>query len=159
VEGLSAAEAIAALGLSPLPGEGGFYRETYRAGVIPSLGRAASTAIYYLLTPDSFSALHVLHLDEVYHFYRGYPVELTLLHPGGELRRIRLGPRFESGEAPQAVVPAGVWQGSKLVPGGAWALLGTTVAPGFSFEDRTLADRQLLDQYPQHADALRGLLN
>jgi predicted cupin superfamily sugar epimerase len=158
VEGLTAAEVIAALGLSPLPGEGGYYREMYRAGELPSLGRAASTAIYYLLTPDSYSALHVLLLDEVYHFYRGDPVDLTLLHPTGELQRIRLGSRFESGESPQAVVPSGVWQGSRLVAGGAWALLGTTVAPGFTFADCTLADARLLDQHPEHADAIRELL-
>src|SRR5260370_33696907 len=79
-EGMNAAAVIAALGLAPLPGEGGFYRETYRARNLAGLGRSASTAIYYLLTPDSFSALHVLRLDEIYHFYRGDPVDLTLLH-------------------------------------------------------------------------------
>src|SRR4051794_16700081 len=143
---LTAEQLIAALDLRPLPVEGGYYRETYRSTLwLPgeALGpafageRSAGTAMFYLLTPDTFSALHRLPADEVYHFYLGDPVELLLLGPApppsGQV--VTLGPDVLAGEAPQAVVPAGAWQGSALRPGGRLALLGTTVAPGFEFAD------------------------
>ena len=141
----SAEELIAALGLRPLPVEGGYYRETYRADLLlPAAAlapryaadRTVSTAMYYLLTPDTFSALHRLPADEVYHFYAGDPVQLVQLEPeAGQGRVVLLGPDVLAGQAPQAVVPAGVWQGSALAPGGECALLGTTMAPGFDFGD------------------------
>jgi predicted cupin superfamily sugar epimerase len=165
---LSADEVVELLQLSPLPGEGGFFREMYRSDAsiptalfsAPYAGeqRRASTAIYYLLTADTYSALHRLLSDEVYHFYRGDAVELTLLDDQGRLETVFLGGGFEKGEHCQFVVPAGVWQGSRLRPGGRWALMGTTVAPGFEFCDCTLADAALLDAYPQHAERLKALL-
>jgi uncharacterized protein len=165
----TADEVIAALGLRPLPVEGGYYRETYRAALrLPAgaLGphyadaRAASTAIYYLLTPDTFSALHRLPGDEVYHFYLGDPVEVLQLGPapadGG--RVLTLGTDLRAGQAPQAVVPGGVWQGSALASGGRFALLGTTMAPGFEFADYEAGDRAaLLATYPAFADRVRRL--
>ena len=86
--------------------------------------------------------------DEVYHFYLGDPVDLHLLRANGVLEIIRLGPNLGGGEHPQAIVPAGVWQGSRLAPGGEWALLGTTVHPGFEFADLRLADGSLLERFP-----------
>ena len=114
---------ILRLGLRPLPREGGYFRETYRAadclsaGALPSrYGRdkAASTAIYYLLTPDTFSALHRLPTDEVYNFYLGGPVEMLLL-ADGRGRTVLLGSDVLADQQPQVVVPHGVWQGSRLV--------------------------------------------
>jgi predicted cupin superfamily sugar epimerase len=146
---MTAEEVIAKLGLTPLPGEGGYYRETYRSAESISEGlsfryganatRSTGTAIYYFLTPETFSALHRLKSDEVYHFYRGDPVQLTTIDSDGNVQQVLLGSRFEEGERCQFVVPAGVWQGSRLIAGGKWALLGTTVAPGFIFEDCELA--------------------
>src|SRR5947209_1241626 len=151
----TADEVIAALGLRPLPVEGGYYRETYRAalrlpadtlGPAYAGGRAASTAIYYLLTPDTFSALHRLPGAEVFHFYLGDPVEMLQLGPapadGG--RVVVLGTDLRAGQVPQAVVPGGVWQGGALAPGGRFALLGTTMAPGFEFADYQSGDRAAL---------------
>lgn len=165
---LSAAAVIELLHLSPLPGEGGFFRETYRStDLIPAATFAgryqgehkhASTCIFYLLTADSYSALHRLKTDEIYHFYRGDAVSLTLLDQGGKLQQVTLGSRFEEGQICQFMVPAGVWQGSRLTGGGQWALLGTTVAPAFDFADCTLADAQLLGEYPQHRSVLEPLL-
>ncbi|HEY7676597.1 MAG TPA: cupin domain-containing protein, partial [Candidatus Methylomirabilis sp.] len=132
------------LGLRPHPAEGGFFVETYRAGegvpaeALPARyggARAFSTAIYYLLTPDTFSAMHRLASDEVFHFYLGDPVEMLHLFPDGSGRAVTLGPDLLAGMRPQVVVPRGVWQGSRLAPGGRLALLGTTVAPGFDLAD------------------------
>jgi hypothetical protein len=157
------------LGLEPLPEEGGLFRQTYRsaehvpaAALPPRYGapRRLSTAIYYLLThdPDSFSALHRLKTDEVYHFYLGDPVEMLLLSPDGGSERLVLGPDLAAGQHVQFVVPAGSWQGSRLVRRGRWALLGTTMAPGYEQEDFELGDREaLLSEYPNQAELIRSL--
>lgn len=140
----SAEEVIRRLGLAPLPGEGGFFRETYRSPIrhnnpLDPADRSLATAIYYLLTPESFSALHRLRSDEIYHFYSGHPVELVCISEEGNLQRTILGSCVEDGQMCQFLVPAGVWQGSRLLSGGRWALLGTTMAPGFEFTDREMA--------------------
>jgi predicted cupin superfamily sugar epimerase len=161
-------EVIERLSLAPLPGEGGFYREPYRSTIrIPEAAlpdayqgtgaRDASTSIYYLLTDDTYSALHRIRTDELYHFYAGDPVELTLLDPAGDLRVVTLGNELHAGHTCFFVVPAGVWQGLRLVSGGEWGLMGVTVAPGFEFVDRTMADRSLLQTFPDHRHALEPL--
>jgi predicted cupin superfamily sugar epimerase len=154
----TAAQLIEALQLRPLPLEGGYYRETYRSARRLPAGagdRSLATAIYYLLTPDTFSALHRLPADEIFHFYLGDPVDMLLLYPPGSDpagRLVVLGPDVLAGQAPQVVVPAGVWQGSALRPGGRYALLGTTLAPGFEFADYEAGDRDPLAAcYPAFA--------
>jgi predicted cupin superfamily sugar epimerase len=163
---LTADQLLAALDLKPLPHEGGYYRETYRsddslpAGVLPRFGRAkaASTAIYYLLTPDTFSALHRLPTDEVFHFYLGGPVRMLQLWPDGGGRVLTLGHDLLGGHVPQAVVPRGVWQGSHLAEGAGFALMGATVAPGFDFDDYEAGERAALAaQYPAFADLIARL--
>lgn len=158
---------ITALDLQPLPLEGGYYRETYRspdrlpAGAWPGLynpDKAVSTAIYYLLTPDTFSALHRLPSDEIFHFYLGSPVQMLQLWPDGQSRIVTLGSDIMAGQSPQLIVPRGVWQGSFLMPGGAYALLGTTMAPGFDFADYEAGPSEpLVQAYPSHADLIRRL--
>ena len=164
---LSADDVIRMLDLVPLPGEGGHFRETYRsrlqlpAAVLPGgYGdeRAASTAIYYLLTPSSFSAMHRLRGDEVYHFYLGDPVEMLKLRDDGGGEVVIIGRDIANGMVPQVVVPAGTWQGSRLVPGGEFALLGTTMAPGFDPRDFELGDRAaLVRRHPVHAEMISAL--
>ena len=141
------------LGLVPHPVEGGYFAETYRsadhipASALPShygAPRAASTAIYYLLTPDTFSAMHRLASDEIFHFYLGDPVEMLHLHPGGTHQITVMGPDLEAGQRPQVLVPRDTWQGARLIPGGRYALLGTTVAPGFDYTDYETASRATL---------------
>jgi predicted cupin superfamily sugar epimerase len=156
---------IDTLGLEPHP-EGGYYRETWRSSVrLPGTAlpadyvgdRRAGTAIYYLLTPDGFSAFHRVASDEIFHFYGGDPVELWMLSDGAGTCTT-LGPDIAGGMRPQAVVPAGVWQASRLKEGGAHALLGTTVAPGFDFEDFELAERAALQAlHPEHAEIVAAL--
>jgi predicted cupin superfamily sugar epimerase len=161
----SAEELIAALQLQPLPLEGGYYRETYRsshrvpAAVPPGpTERAVSTAIYYLLAPHTHSALHRLPSDEIFHFYFGDPVQMLQLWPDGQGRLVTLGPDVLAGQCPQVVVPSGVWQGSFLSAGGAYALLGTTMAPGFDFADFEAGHAdQLIEGYPAYAHIIRRL--
>lgn len=163
----SAEELIRQLGLQPHPKEGGFFRETYRSGeawpaaALPAryrTARSASTAIYYLLTPTTCSALHRLQSDEIFHFYLGDPIRMLQLEADGSGRTIVLGSDLGAGQQVQVVVPRGVWQGSCLEPGGAVALLGCTVAPGFDYADYESGDRHaLLTQYPAFADMIRRL--
>jgi predicted cupin superfamily sugar epimerase len=160
---------IAALELRPLPVEGGLFRQTYIADEsLPTSALPArytdekplSTLIYYLLTddPDSFSALHKLPTDEIYHFYLGDPVEHLELHPDGSYERVVLGHDVLNGQRVQHVAPRGSWQGSRLIEGGRFALMGTTMAPGFTASDYLGADRgELLSAYPEVADSIRAL--
>jgi predicted cupin superfamily sugar epimerase len=165
----TADDLIRLLHLKPLPKEGGWYRETYRSALqLPAtiLGprycaaRSAGTAIYYLLTPDTCSALHRLPTDEVFHFYLGDPVEMLQLGPNAEDggRIVTLGSDILAGQQVQTVVPAGVWQGSLLRSDGAFALMGTTMAPGFDFADYEAADRDALSaMFPDFVNRINRL--
>lgn len=138
---VTAEQIISTLGLEPLAGEGGYFRQTW---IAPSNGgRPAGTAIMYLITPDSFSALHRLDAPEIFHFYLGDPCEQIVINPFGELTTALLGPDLLGGQHVQTVVPEGCWQGTRLVDGGEWALVGTTMAPGYlqsGFELATVSD-------------------
>jgi len=161
---LDAAEIRALLRLEAHPLEGGFFVETWRGTPslpgaelgAPGLGaRSIGTAIYYLLSADTFSSMHRLRWDEVFHFYLGDPVDLLMLEPGGQGRLITLGTDLRAGQRPQLVVPAGVWQGARLAPGGRVALLGTTMAPGFDPADFETGTRAPLQAgWPAHAGAI-----
>jgi uncharacterized protein len=163
---MTADDVIAHLQLQPHPVEGGFFRETYRstetlpASVLPKqrADRSVCTAIYYLLTPKTVSALHRLPGDEVFHFYAGDPVRMLQLGPDGSTRTLVLGTDLRTGQVPQLVVPGGVWQGSVLVDGGSWALLGATMAPGFEYADYASGDRaELTARYPAAAGMIERL--
>lgn len=156
---LSADEVKALLSLRPLPEEGGFFARTYLGAPLPCdalMGRyrgerPIATAIYYLLTRDEVSALHRLPGDELFHFYLGDAVEQLRLFPDGSGRVVTIGPDLAAGERPQALVPGGVWQGARLSAGGrhGYALLGTTMSPGFSFADYEAGARDaLVAAYP-----------
>jgi len=157
---IQAQDIIEKLNLKPLPQEGGFFHETYRSSHMlapASLDhrypgpRSVCTAIYYLITQETFSALHRITGDEIFHFYCGDPVEMFQMDSSGTLTLQTMGNRVMEGEIPQVIVPGGFWQGLRLKPGGSWALMGTTVAPGFEFEDFEVGDRQTLAAaYPQH---------
>ncbi len=165
--GVTADEIIALLNLKRHPKEGGFYSETYRAeetippGVLPARypsQRSVSTCIYYLLTTGTFSAIHRLQSDEIFHFYLGDPVEMLQLRPDGAGQTVVLGPDLRLGMTPQIVVPRGVWQGSRLVAGGKFALLGCTVAPGFDFADYEHGRRDdLMAAYPEFRENIVAL--
>lgn len=142
---------VARLGLAPHP-EGGFFVETFRSPEIiatPRGPRAASTAILFPLPAGSFSALHRVAADEVWHHHLGDPLELVVL--GGA--SCVLGPDLAAGQRPQGIVPAGAWQAARPLPGAhGFALCGCTVAPGFTFEDFELGARAaLLAAFPAQA--------
>ncbi|MGP4007916.1 cupin domain-containing protein [Streptomyces sp. 4N124] len=144
---------IAHYGLQPIPREGGLFRQTW-AGPERADGRPDGTAIVALLTaaPDDFSALHRLPTDEVWHFYLGDPLQLLLLAPDGTSRTVVLGPDVLGGQHPQFTVPARTWMGARVVAGGAWALFGCTMAPGFAYQDYEHGDvADLTARYPAEA--------
>ena len=157
------------LGLRPHPREGGWFVETWRAQeTIPAAKlperygraaeRAAGTAIYCLLEPGNFSEIHRLRSDEVFHFYLGNPVEMLQLWPDGSGRRVVLGTDIAAGMLPQTVVSQGVWQGSRLVEGGKFALLGCTVSPGFDYADYESGTRaELLAEWREWGDLIEAL--
>ena len=155
------------LNLEPHPCEGGWFIQTWRAeetipkSVLPhrySAERAAGTAIYYLLEPHTFSELHRLASDEIFHFYLGDPVEMLQLWPDVTTRTEILGSDLAAGMHVQLHVPKHVWQGSRLLPGGSFALLGCTVSPGFDYADYETGKRDvLLQEYPQAEATIRAL--
>ena len=163
----TAEELIEYLGLEPHPAEGGYFRETYRTGPrlppevsggVWSAERDLTTAIYYLLTSDTRSVMHRLASDEIYHFYMGDPVTMLLLSTDGSSETLTLGTDVLAGEHVQVVVDRGVWQGLILRPGGAYALLGTTVAPGFEYDDYEEGGRAYLAaRYPKHTELITKL--
>lgn len=167
---MTAQEIIDLLQLELLPHEGGYFRQTYQAAerIAPAAlparyhqPMALSTAIYFMLTPAVFSAMHRLPSDEVYHFYLGDPVEMLLLHPDGRGETFTLGTDLLSGMRPQKVVPPAVWQGLCLRPGGphGFALIGTTMAPGFEWDGFELGDRAaLLAGYPDFTEMIEARL-
>jgi uncharacterized protein len=130
-----AAQVIAALGLAPHP-EGGHFRETFRDAAAGGV-RAASTAIYYLLRQGERSAWHRIDAAEIWHWYAGAPLLLSVSEGGRAARRLRLGIDLAAGERPQAAVAARAWQSARSL--GAWTLVGCTVAPGFEFAGFELA--------------------
>jgi uncharacterized protein len=167
----SAQHWIDRLNLQPHP-EGGWYRETYRASLmLPQAAlpgftgdRAASTAIYFLLEGDQFSAFHRLRSDEVWHFYAGSGLVVHVIELGGQYSELLLGSdaaspeQFQTVAQFQAVVPAGCWFGSSLRHPDTWALVGCTVAPGFDFADFEIAKRdELAAQYPKHRNIIQRL--
>lgn len=155
------------LKLEAHPCEGGWFIQTWHSEeTIPHdalasrypAARAAGTCIYYLLEPGTFSEMHRLASDEIFHFYLGDPVEMLQLAPDGSARAVILGSDLAAGQHPQLVVPKYVWQGSRLAPGGKVALLGCTVSPGFDYADYEAGHAEpLAREYPQYAELIRQL--
>jgi uncharacterized protein len=153
---------IEKLKLQPHP-EGGYYKETYRSEGITVVGeeqrqRSYSTAIYFLLLEDKFSAFHRIQSDELWHFYTGSSIHIYIIDHQGNLQMMYLGNNIEAGEQFQAVVPAHCWFAARMVQPHSYALVGCTVAPGFDFKDFEMAERKnLIRQYPQHAQIITSL--
>ncbi len=150
---------IKILGLEKHP-EGGWFKEVYRSDEtikkehMPerfSGERHHSTSIFFLLTSDTFSALHRIKSDEIWHFYAGSACTIYLIDEAGNYSEAVLGSNIEGGEVFQFMVPKGVWFGAKVNTKDSFSLAGCTVSPGFHFDDFELAERvKLLKEYPQH---------
>ncbi len=148
-ERMTADQVIDLLGLEPLPVEGGMWAQTWRDG--------HGSAIYFLLRPEDFSAMHRLDGPELWHHYAGAAVEMLLLFPDGSVTRPVLGGDLAAGQRPMAAVPAGVWMGAATA--GEWSLVGATMAPPYhedGFEPGVLSD--LAGRYPAAAADIAALV-
>ena len=162
---MTANEIKTLLKLEPHPVEGGYFRRTYTSTLTvevergaKAVTRAMGTAIYYLLEPGTFSEMHMLSSDELFHFYLGDPVEMLQLWPDGRREVVVLGPDLAAEQHVQLLVPAGVWQGTRLIGDGKVALLGCSVVPGFDFADYTSGSyAELTAAWPEEADRIRHL--
>ena len=144
----------------PLKNEGGYFTETYRSDEVINVKslplrykseRCFSTSILYLITPERCSSLHKVFSDEIFHFYLGDTVIMLNLFEDSSSKIIKIGSNIFAGEDIQHIIPKNTWQGTKLKEGGRFALLGTTVSPGFEFEDYVSAKSykdELLNRYP-----------
>ncbi|MBN2079348.1 MAG: cupin domain-containing protein, partial [Spirochaetes bacterium] len=154
---------ITHLGLSPHP-EGGHYREIYRsAGHIPRAAlpdryggdRNYATSIYYLLESGVPSRIHRLKSDEILVFHDGSPLEVVMIDGAGVVSRHLLGLRFERGEVPQAVIPAGIWFGARVADERSFTLIGCVVAPGFVYPDLEMPGKEeLMELFPEHGEII-----
>jgi predicted cupin superfamily sugar epimerase len=155
-----------ALKMQPHP-EGGYYCRTYESGfslrkdALPegfSSDRSLSSAIYFLLEGDEISSLHRIKSDEIWHFYEGSPLQLSILSPSGGLNQRTLGPNIEFGEEFQIVVPAGMWMGARVCRAGSYSFFGCTVSPGFNLDDFELGQKEhLLKLFPEHKVLINAL--
>jgi uncharacterized protein len=157
---------IEKFGLEAHP-EGGYYRQTYKSDLVLARetlpaeftgARAVSTAIYFLLEDENFSAFHRLRSDEVWHFYVGAALVVHVIEEDGRYSEMLLGSDPEAGEVLQAVVKAGCWFASRVSDGKSFGLVGCTVAPGFEFDDFEMGKREeLVRSYPQHRGVIESL--
>jgi predicted cupin superfamily sugar epimerase len=158
---MTADEIKVILNLTQHPVEGGYFRRTYTSVAtveLPRGVRAQSTAIYYLLESGTFSEMHVLDSDELFHFYLGDPVEMLHLYSDGRSALITLGPDLAAGQHVQLLVPSGVWQGMRLIGDGKVALLGCTVTPGFDFADyHNASHAELAAKWPEQSALIKAL--
>jgi uncharacterized protein len=149
------------LNLEPHPVEGGYFRRTFTSAEnldLPRGSRPQGTAIYYLLEAGAFSEMHVLDSDEMFHFYLGDPLEMLQLYPDGGSAVFTLGHGLEAGQRVQMLVPAGVWQGMRLIGKGQMALVGCSVVPGFDFADYHNASfAELSAKWPEQKERIRAL--
>lgn len=157
---------IEKLQLQPHP-EGGYFKEVYRSGemiLAESLSgnfignRNISTSIYFLLQRKDFSAFHKIKSDEIWHFYDGAAVKITVIDESGKLEEIFLGKNSFESERFQAVVKKNCWFAAELIDKNSFALVGCTVAPGFDFQDFEMADcKDLINRYPNHESIIKKL--
>jgi len=165
MENFTAQDIARELKLTPHP-EGGFFKEIYRSDelIAPDAlperyetAKSLCTAIYYLITSDTFSAMHKLKSDEVLHYYMGASARIFMLsEETRNAEEIILGPDIIAGERPQVIVPENVWFGIRVHGSEDYTLTGTTVAPGFDFSDFEMADKEkLIPEFPEHSEMIK----
>ncbi|RPI12666.1 MAG: cupin domain-containing protein [Ignavibacteriae bacterium] len=139
--------------------EGGYFKEVYKAKEmikkehLPkrySGDRFHSTSIYFLITPDNFSAFHRIKSDETWHFYYGSSLSLHIISKKGEYLSIKLGNNPENGEVFQYTVEKGDWFAASVDEKDSYSLLGCTVSPGFDYDDFEMGKKdELTENFPQ----------
>lgn len=147
-------------GLSTMPTENVLFSQTYVSPESGVDGNPTCTAIVAMVTadPSSFSDMHRLPTDELWHFYLGDPIELLLLHPDGRDELLLLGSDVMEGQHIQSLVPRGVWMGARLRPGGEYGVYGNTMAPGFVLSDfEGIRAEELIARWPGREDLIRSL--
>ncbi len=154
------------LGLHDHP-EGGYFKETYRSHEkIPQRDLPAnyqgdrnfSTAIYFLLKEEEFSAFHRLKGDELWHYHAGDPLEIFVINPDGNLEKYYLGPQLDAGEQPQAIIFKNQWFAARVNNPTGYTLMSCTMTPGFEFADFEMAKEvELIRQYPHHRELIKRL--
>lgn len=154
------------LQLQPHP-EGGYYKEIYRAGemiLVENLpgsykgNRNISTSIYFLLHQKDFSVFHKLKSDELWHFYDGSTVKISVIDKNGKFVEIFLGKKIAEGEVFQTVIEKNCWFAAELVDKKSFALVGCTVSPGFDFQDFEMADcEKLISKFPEYENRINPL--
>lgn len=157
----TASELVSLWGLELMATENVMFSQTYVASTVGADGKALSTAIVGLLTDDSqsYSDIHRLPTDEIWHFYLGDPIELLLLHPDGTDDLVVLGQDVMRNEEIQFVVPAGVWMGAKLQTGGEYGVFGNTMAPGYSLSDfEGAVAEDLIEGWPHRSELIRAMI-
>lgn len=148
MKNLDMKDVIKKLNLVPLQPEGGYFSQTWKT--------EDGTAIYYLVTPESWSGLHLLSITEIWHFYCGEPLIQLQLYPDGRAECVKMGADLLEGQVPQVICPDGVWQATRLAPGCRWALTGTTMAPPYTDECiRFPEDGELERLFPQHKELIK----
>lgn len=160
------------LEMQPNKVEGGFFANVYNSTIeignkdLPGFKpikdkRVICGVIYYFLDTSGCSYLHRVTGDMVYHFYSGDPVQMLLLYQEGHPNRSEIcvfSNNLAAGGHPAKFIPAGTWLGTRLIPGGEYALMGVTLAPGFNPADYELGDRKaLIKQYPGQKDMIEAL--
>lgn len=146
---LSPQQIIDLLGLEPLPEEGGMWTTSWRE-------EGTISAIYFLVRPGDFSALHRLSMTELWHHYAGAPVQMLLLAADGGIERPVLGTDLAAGQRPFVAVPAGVWMGAATE--GEWSLLGTSMSPPYEHGHFELGHRaDLVASHPAAAAEIEAL--
>ncbi len=142
-----------------IPIEGTLYKSTYVAQKTNGESPAGTAIIgMYCKEPYSVSTFHRLQHDEVWHFYKGDPFVLHLLHPNGVYQKVIMGTNILKEQKIQFVVPANVWQAGEITHNGTYALYGCTMAPGFTgscFEGGTTS--HLIKQYPNQKEVIERL--
>ncbi len=147
--------------MTKLPQEDVLFTPTYESAARGPDGKPLCTAMVAMFTaePGSFSDMHRLPTDEIWHFYLGDPIELLLLHPGGGDELVVLGTDVLGGHRVQTTVPIGTWMGARLRPGGEYGVYGNTMAPGFVPDDFELGDlAELTARWPHRAGLITALL-
>lgn len=163
---IAVSEIVRLLELKALEPEGGYFKQTNKSRETVNIlvnGRQVSrslfTSILYLITTDNFSHLHKLQFGETFHFYGGDPVTFVQLDSNGNPDMKILGPNFAKGHIPQLFVAGGTWQGCKIeTPSLGWALLGTTMSPGFEFEDFQMANTANVPHFSRLPDIVKRLI-